>query len=160
MQEDNQSSSYQTELEKNGVIAFVPSGNSMWPTLKNHKQSVFVKKKEQKLKKYDVALYMRSNGIYVLHRVMMPTDYGYIICGDSQFSLEKVKEEQVFGVMTEFYKGKKLISADDEKYKRKVENWYKHKKIRKIRLKLFYIRVKIKSILHRIFCGKTKTDKE
>ncbi len=37
---------YKTELDKNGAIAFVPSGNSMWPILKNKGQSVIVVKKD------------------------------------------------------------------------------------------------------------------
>ena len=45
---------YEKELVKNGVIAFVPSGNSMWPTLKHRKQSVIVKLKTEKLKKLKV----------------------------------------------------------------------------------------------------------
>ena len=83
---------YKTELLKNGAIAFVPSGNSMWPILKNRKQSVIAVKKTEKLRRFDVALYERDNGAFVLHRVMKSTDYGYVICGDSQFSLEKVRE--------------------------------------------------------------------
>ena len=60
---------YKTQLEKNGAIAFVPGGNSMWPTLKNRGQSVVIVKKEQKLKPMDVAFYQRVDGAFVLHRV-------------------------------------------------------------------------------------------
>lgn len=147
---------YRTELDKNGAIAFVPSGNSMWPILKNKGQSVVVVKKTGRLGRYDVALYERPGGVYVLHRVMKSEDDGYVICGDSQFSLERVKEDQVFGVMTGFYRGKKYVPCTDEKYKKKVENWYKRVKLRKLRLKFFYLRVRFKNLLGRIFGGKTK----
>ena len=45
---------YRTELEKNGALAFVPSGNSMWPTLKNRGQSVIVERKTKKQEKISI----------------------------------------------------------------------------------------------------------
>lgn len=142
---------YQSELERNGAIAFVPSGNSMWPTLKNRGQSVIVLKKKERLKRYDVAMYVRADGKFVLHRVMKPIDGGYVMCGDSQFSLERVDEDQVFGIMTGFYRGKKYIDCTDPKYIRSTERWFLHKRIRKLRLKLFYFRVRVKGFLKRRF---------
>ncbi len=145
---------YRTELEKNNVIAFVPSGNSMWPTLKNHGQSVIVELKKQRLERFDVALYQRDNQTFVLHRVMEVKEGGYVICGDSQFSLEWVKEEQVFGRMLGFYRKDKYIEVTDPKYIDEIEKWFKRKKWRRLRLKAFYIRLAIKSRLKRLFSKK------
>lgn len=142
---------YKTEIDKNGVIGFVPGGNSMWPTLKNRGQSVVVKKKVEKLKRYDVAFYQRTNGAFVLHRVMMPTEDGYVMCGDSQFVYEVVKENQVFGVMEGFYSGRKYIECTDKKYCKKVERWFKHRRFRKFVLKTFYFWQRVKNKLKRIF---------
>ena len=139
-------SDYLTELNKNNVIAFVPGGVSMWPTLKHRGQSVIVKSKTDKLKRFDVAFYRRENGAYVLHRVMESTEDGSVMCGDSQFFLEKVKEEQVFGVMVGFYRGKKYVDVNDPKYIKEINNWYGRKLLRKIRLKLFRVRQKIKRL--------------
>jgi len=149
--QDQAPSNYKTELLKNGVLAFVPGGNSMWPTLKNRGQSVIVLPKTEKLKRHDVALYQRGDGAFVLHRVMEARDFGYIICGDSQFTLEKVLEDQVFGVMTGFYRGKKYIDCNSEKYKKEVENWYRRKKLRKLRLKFFFFRQVVKHKFKRLF---------
>ena len=135
---------YREELEKKGVIAFVPGGNSMWPTLKHKGQSVIVLKKEQKLKRFDVALYQRECGTYVLHRVMEPTGFGYLMCGDSQFDIERVDEDRVFGVMSGFYRGKKYIQCTDLDYIKEVDKWYGDEKRRKRKLKAFYSRLKIK----------------
>ena len=131
-------SDYKEELEKKGTIAFVPSGNSMWPTLKDKGQPVIIIKKENRLNKYDVGFYTRPNGAYVLHRVMEVLPDGYLMIGDSQFNTEKVLEDQVFGIMQGFYQGKKYISCDAKKYLRKVDRWFKRKTIRKWRLKFFY----------------------
>lgn len=146
---------YIEELNKNGVIAFVPRGNSMWPTLKNKKQSVIVKKKTEKLRPMDVALYKRESGSNVLHRVIKTTKLGYIMCGDSQFTLEKVKEENVYGVMTGFYRGKRYIDVNDADYIAKVKKWYKNEKVRQFYVKAFYFFENLKSLpgkaLHKLF---------
>lgn len=143
------------ELIKNGVIAFVPSGNSMWPTLKNRGQSVIVRKKTEKLKAMDVALYRRDNGTNVLHRVMKATSYGYIMCGDSQFTLEKVKEDHVYGVMTAFYKGKRCIEVTDPYYIAQIKRLYSNERRRKFRVKMFFLANRIKHlparVLYKIF---------
>ena len=142
---------YKTELEKKGAIAFVPGGNSMWPILKNRKQSVLVKKKEERLKKFDVALYQRPCGSFVLHRVMEVVDGGYVVCGDSQLTLENVKEESVFGVLVGFYRGKTYVEVTDEKYIKKVERFYANKFRRKIKLKFFHLGQRIKNKIIQIF---------
>ncbi len=143
-----------TELEKNNVIAFVPSGNSMWPTLKNHKQSVIVERKKDRLSRFDVALYQRDGGAFVLHRVIKVVNGGYIMCGDSQFALETVKEEQVFGKLMGFYRKDKYIECADPKYKKEVENYFKRKTLRKIKLKIFYYSLAVKAKLKRLFSKK------
>ena len=155
------SNGYKAQLEKNEVIAFVPGGNSMWPTLKHKGQSVIVKKKTERLNKFDVALYLRKNGAYVLHRVMEQTESGYVMCGDSQFALERVDEEQVFGVMVGFYRGKKYVECNDEKYVREVERWYKNPKRRKRKLKRFFNYLSIRHKINVVFqtiTGKRKKE--
>jgi hypothetical protein len=141
---------YTTELNKNGVIGFVPGGNSMWPILKNHGQSVVVKEKTERLKKYDVAFYQRENKSFVLHRDLGVSDDGYVMCGDSQFTLEKVKEDSVFGVMVGYYQGKNFISSNDEKYLKKVIRWYKNETWRKISIKSFMFSIRVKNKLKSI----------
>ena len=149
---------YKAKLNENKILAFVPSGNSMWPTLKNKGQSVVVKAKEERLEKYDVALYVRGQNTFVLHRVLEVLDSGYMMCGDSQFTLEKVTEDQIFGKMIGFYRGKKYIDCNDEKYKKQVETLYKRTKIRRFRVKFFFLRKSIINKLKRIFGGKKKND--
>ena len=112
---NNTTVDFKAQLEKNGSLAFVPSGNSMWPIIKNRGQSVIITKKKERLKKYDVAFYIRDNGAYVLHRVIDVTDSGYVTCGDAQFMREQVGEDQVFGVLAGFYVGKEYIDATNQK---------------------------------------------
>ncbi len=147
---------YKTKLTKDNVISFIPGGNSMWPTLKNKGQSVIVQAKEERLDKFDVALYVRGQNTFVLHRVMEVLADGYLMCGDSQFTLEKVSEDQIFGKMIGFYRGKKYIDVNDEKYKKQIKNLYKRKAWRKFRVKCFFFRKKVINKLKRIFGGKRK----
>ena len=142
---------YTQELVKNGVIAFVPSGNSMWPTLKHKGQSVIVKLKTEKLKPMDVALYRREDGTNVLHRVMRATDSGYVMCGDSQFTLEKVNEDCVYGVMAGFYRGKRYVEVSDTGYIEQVKTWYAHERRRKFRVKTFFFFNALKRLPARVW---------
>ena len=84
---------YQAVLEKNGTLAFVPHGNSMWPFFKSGKQSVIIVKKTQRLKPLDVAFYVRADGSVVMHRVVDVLSDGYLIRGDSHNNGEKVLED-------------------------------------------------------------------
>lgn len=154
---------YKAELLKHKVIAFVPHGNSMWPTLKNGKQSVIVKQKTEKLHPLDVALYQRDNGANVLHRVIKTTSFGYVICGDSQFTYEKVREEQVYGVMAGFYRGKHYVDVNDADYIKQVKKLYSSEKRRKFSVKVFYFLEFLKYLPKRVWCKlfvKKKTEEE
>ena len=147
---------FKAKLNQNNIISFVPGGNSMWPTLKNKGQSVVVGAKRQRLNKFDVALYVRGQNTFVLHRVLEVLEDGYLMCGDSQFTLERVAEDQIFGVMIGFYRGKKYIDCNDDKYKKQIVNLYKRKKLRKLRVKFFFLWQSTKNKFKRIFRGKNK----
>ena len=79
----------------------------------------------------------------VLHRVVEVKTDGYVMRGDSQEELEFVKEDQVVGVMKGFHRGKKFIDAQDPKYLSDVEKWYRRKRVRRLRVKLMYLKRKI-----------------
>ncbi|MCQ2386827.1 MAG: hypothetical protein MJ066_00020 [Clostridia bacterium] len=126
------------EIETKGIVSFVPSGHSMWPLFKNRKQAVIIQKKSGRLSKYDTAFYEnKKDGLFVLHRVIEVYEDGYLFTGDSTLETDRVKEEDVFGVLIGFYKGKKYIDSKNEKYKKKVEKWYKNEKRRKRKVRLY-----------------------
>ncbi len=129
---------YATVLDKNGTLAFVPHGISMWPFFKNGKQTVIIVKKTARLNPLDVAFYVRGDGTVVMHRVVEVLPDGYVMRGDSHFVCEKVLEDNVIGVLDSFYVGKKLVKADDPKYNKRVKRWYKNGKITTFRKKLFH----------------------
>ena len=51
-------------------VSFTPRGCSMLPMLRDNLDKVVLEKPADHLKKYDLPLYMRDNGSYVLHRVV------------------------------------------------------------------------------------------
>lgn len=147
-------SDIKTRIEESGVIAFVPSGDSMWPTLKNKKQSVIVKKKTERLKKGDVGFFVRADGSYILHRVIEVTDNGYVMLGDSQVNPENVEEQNVFGVMSGFYRGKKQIDVNSTEYQTEIKKWYSNEQKRRKKIKRFYFRKAVVRKIKGLFCKK------
>ncbi len=105
-------------LEQNGFYSFFPTGTSMLPLIVQGQDSVIVKSKSGRLKKYDIALYRRRNGVYVLHRVVQVKADGYTMCGDHQYEYEYgVGEDQVLGVLTELFKNGQVFDLDSKEYK-------------------------------------------
>ena len=140
-------------LKNKGTFAFAPYGNSMWPFIKNHSNSVVVETLKEKPNLYDVILFKREDGTIVLHRII---GFGedYIVSGDNTVQTENVKKEQILGVMTAFYKGKKMISSSDTTYLEKVKKWYENEKRRKRKIRFFYFRKRLQRKILKIFKGK------
>ncbi len=124
-------------------------GVSMLPMLKNRRDTIVVKPKTERLKRLDVALYRRGND-YVLHRVLEPIDGGYIIRGDNCYSLEKIPEDDVFGVLTEFFRKDKHYFCTDKKYLR-----YAERRIKTYKIRAFFVllKAKIKGFIKKILKG-------
>ena len=123
-------------LAEQGIYVGPTVGVSMLPMLKNRRDTIVVKPKTERLKRLDVALYKRGND-YVLHRVLSPIEGGYLIRGDNCYADENVPEENVFGVLVEFFRKDKHILCTDKKYLRYAERRLKTYKIRR-----FFGRVK------------------
>ena len=80
----SQKSHIEQMLERDGVIVYKTRGVSMRPMLKQNRDLVTVRKFEGRLKKYDVPLYRRKRGGYVLHRIIGLKDDCYIIRGEKK----------------------------------------------------------------------------
>ena len=106
-------------LSSGKEVCFSPKGTSMLPLLYPDRDSVVVKSPPKKLKKYDLPLYRRTNGQFVLHRIVkISKDGSYVMCGDNQFSRETgIRSNQIIGVVTSFYRNGKHISTNNFLYK-------------------------------------------
>ena len=82
---------------------------------------VTIRTVERRLKEREVALYKRDSGQLVLHRVIEVYEDSYGIRGDNTFGIEKVRDDQILGVLTEVIRDGKTISVTDPEYLKYVE---------------------------------------
>ena len=116
------SSTFEELLEKDGRLVYRIRGVSMMPLLRQKRDLVVIEPAKGRLKKYDTALYRRGRS-YVLHRVIGVTEKGYLIRGDNTYTIEKVPEGDVIGVLTQFSRGGKSHSVTEKGYLLYVRLW-------------------------------------
>lgn len=105
-------------------VQFSPQGTSMLPMIRQDIDSVVISPVSQKLKKYDIPLYQRDNGKYILHRIVEAGDT-YACMGDNQFVREYgLRDDQIIGCVTEFYRDGKKHSTDETGYRLYCRVWY------------------------------------
>lgn len=106
-------------LDRSGMYTGLTMGTSMWPLIHQQRDNIIVVKNKDRLKKYDVPVYLASSGKYIMHRVVEVHDDHYIIVGDNLLAKEHVTDDMICGVLAGFYKdGKKYIDCQNDK-------WYK-----------------------------------
>lgn len=124
-------------LEQGKQVKFKIRGNSMYPVLIEQRDSVFLKKKN-KYKKYDIILYKRNNGHYVLHRIVGTKKGAFKLCGDNQTEIEyPIYHEQIVAAADSLERKGKIIAADDFKYGILVRFWTNFILFRPFVMKLF-----------------------
>ena len=110
--------SIEENLAQNGVHVSTTSGYSMYPMLRDRRDRVVILPVDGKrLKRYDLPLYKRPNGKYVLHRILRVKEDHYIIRGDNTYQLERVPFDWVIGYVDEFYRNGKHVSAASRSYR-------------------------------------------
>ena len=112
------------KLNAGGEVTFSPHGTSMLPFLRDGRDTVTLTLPQGRLKKYDVALYQRQNGQYVLHRVAR-VGSAYTFIGDNQFVYEEgIEPSQIIGVCSSFIRKGKVISAKSPSWKAYAVFWH------------------------------------
>ena len=104
-------------LQKQGYLLLAPRGTSMLPLIREGKDSVKLEPPQGRLRRFDVPLYRRKNGVGVLHRVLKVLPDGYFVCGDHQWEKEKITDDQIIGVMTALYRKEKLWTLKEKRYR-------------------------------------------
>lgn len=126
-------------LKEKGYYVSTTSGYSMFPMLRDRRDTIVLQPVKGQLKKYDIPLYYSGEN-YVLHRIISVKPDYYIIRGDNCIQKEIVKPEQIIGVLTEFYRDDKKIPMEGKGYKLYVRFWSFSYPVRRI---LKYVRGKI-----------------
>jgi signal peptidase I len=117
-------STFEEQLAKNGKLIYTNRGDSMMPLIKQDRDLLIIKPVHGRLKKYDVPLYKRDSGQYVLHRILKVRKNDYVICGDNRWVKEYgIRDRHIIGVLTAVVRNGKEISVNDWKYKVYVHLW-------------------------------------
>ena len=94
--------SLQQMLKERGEAIIRTAGISMEPLLHAGESTVLIQRKDRPCRKNDVALFIRPDGQYVLHRVI-GLGKQLRMRGDHQLVCEWVDEECVIGLMVGFH---------------------------------------------------------
>ncbi|MBE6738608.1 MAG: S24/S26 family peptidase [Ruminococcus sp.] len=109
---------------KKGNFVIHSHGVSMWPMIRNGKDSVKITEVSGRLEKNDIPLYKDRLGRYVIHRIIKVTDTGYVICGDGLYEKEyDITDKNILGKVEGFFRKEKYISCENKGYKLYVKIW-------------------------------------
>ena len=130
-------------ISKGKKVKLTVTGNSMYPLFRDRKDTV-VLAPFSKLKKRDVVFYKRTNGQYVLHRIIKKKGNILTFAGDNETKKEyPVNVSDCIAVMTSFERYSKESSADDLWYRLYSFFWVAVFPFRKFCKKLLHIGAKI-----------------
>lgn len=121
MKKDNTDS--QTDLEQllrdGNIIRIKPQGFSMYPLfIPGRDEALIQQVPVTTLRRGDVALYRRDQGILVLHRIVRVTYEGYYMTGDNQYEIEgPLRPDQFKGKLIAFVRNGKEISVKNPLYR-------------------------------------------
>ena len=96
-------------MEAGQAVTIYPRGVSMLPTLKEGRDSVTLVAYKPPLTRFNIALFERTGGTFVLHRaVKVGKTYSFL--GDAQYKEESgIRDEQIIAVVTSINRnGKEL----------------------------------------------------
>lgn len=127
------------ELAESGrEVSTVVSGGSMLPFLSSGRDIVYLRKPETPPKKGDVALFIRNDGSYILHRIRFIRKDGYYMIGDRQIATEgPIKLSQIAAVAIKVRRKGKLLTPKSTTWK-----FYKHIWLRTVRLRPLIFRIR------------------
>lgn len=113
------------QLAREGFLVSTTVGMSMYPMLRNRRDRVVILPVNgRRLRRWELPLYLREDGKYVLHRVIAVKKNFYVIRGDNTWVKETVYDGQILGVVSEFYRGERHVRADSRLYRAYAALWH------------------------------------
>ena len=125
-------------LSAGGTVKLPITGTSMLPLLVAGRDNVVLKKADLPLRRFDLPLYRRKDGAFVLHRVVaVEKDGTYTMCGDNQWVKEPgISGKQMIGIVVEVERKGKLLPVQSFRYRAYVRVWHALFPVRKYLVKL------------------------
>ena len=104
-------STFEEEIAHNGFLLYRNVGDSMLPLIRQGKDLLLIARKPQgRLNKYDVPLYRRDSGQYVLHRILKVREIG-------------ITDRHIIGVLTAVIRDGQKLPVTDQRYRLYVHLW-------------------------------------
>ena len=102
-------------IEENELVQIKPEGYSMYPLMVPGRDQVVIKKADPcKIRRGQVWLYRRGNGMLVLHRVWKVRSDGIYMVGDNQTETEgPLPKEAFIGIVVSFIRNGKSFGAEN-----------------------------------------------
>lgn len=131
-------------FKNNQSVILKVRGMSMFPLLKDRRDSVTLEKIKDTPKKRDIILYKRDSGQYVLHRIVKIKDNTFTLVGDNQHELEHgIRLDQILAIVTSIKRKEKEINLSKSKlYKIYSYLWCLNIFVRRIILKILHLFIK------------------
>lgn len=108
-------------IESGGDFRLYPRGTSMEPLIHAGRDSIILRAVDE-IENGDILFYRRTNGNFVVHRLIKKHKDEYIMCGDNQTTLEYgIKREQILAKVVAYYSGEEYRSFDTPEYKKYVK---------------------------------------
>ena len=124
---------FREQLACGRTVRFSPRGTSMLPMLRQGLDQVVLSPLPENLRKFDLPLYQRDNGQYVLHRIVEAADGSYTCMGDNQLEPETgLRRDQMIAVVSEFYRNGKRHRVTDFSYRLYCRIWYAARHLRRL----------------------------
>lgn len=122
----------QERLEAGQSVRFSPRGTSMLPMLRQGKDIVVLSPLPKRLKKFDLPLYRRADGQFVIHRITKVGET-YTCMGDNQFWPEHgLKYTQMIALVTAFTRNGTEHSVNEPGYRFYCWFWHYSRPVRRL----------------------------
>ena len=126
-------SSFEKVIEEKGELIYTNVGDSMYPLIREGDLLV-IRAVTGPLKKYDIPLYKRDSGQYVLHRIIKVRKDDYLICGDNRHWIESgITDRHIIGVLTAVVRNGNTMPVNDKR-----DSFYRHTLFLRRKLKRFF----------------------
>ena len=121
---------FRERLEAGQQVRFSPMGTSMLPMLRQGRDSVVLSPAPERLSRYDLPLYRRDSGTYVLHRIVEAGET-YTCIGDHQFVYEPgIRRDQIIAVVTGFCRKGRDHTVTEPGYRLYCRIWHHSRPLR------------------------------
>lgn len=140
-------------LANGETFSFKPYGTSMLPVIREGRDSVSIVRLDGRARLYDILLYKRPTGKFVLHRVIAVGEEDYTLVGDNRLLIEYgVKDDWIIGVLDAIHypNGKVLV--------RGTKAFLREARRARLRYPLRRLRAIISSRFDRILKKKRRSD--